>query len=45
MLAKSDYESMKETLYLLSNSKNAKKLDEAIRQDFNSEYEDVDLDS
>lgn len=43
MLPRSDYESLKETLYLLSSSKNATKLEESIGQDLKGEYEKVDI--
>jgi len=45
MIARDDYESLIETLHLLSNTKNAKKLLEALEQDRKGEYEKVNLDS
>jgi len=44
MIQRSDYESLQETLYLLSNPYNAKHLNESIKQDQSGEYEHVDLD-
>ena len=43
MIAKDDYDSLLETLHLLSNTKNANKLYESINQDKNGEYEDIKL--
>ena len=45
MIPKSDYDSLKETLYLLSNPNNAKHLNVSIKQDQKGEYESVNLDS
>jgi antitoxin YefM len=45
MIPKSDYDSLKETLYLLSNPHNAKNLNDSIEQDQEGEYESIDLDS
>ena len=43
MIAKDDYESMVETLHLLSSSKNAKRLEEALQEANNKEFVKVDL--
>jgi len=43
MVAKNDYDSLLETLYLLSSKENHKKLNESILQDSNLEYEEIDL--
>lgn len=43
MVAKNDYDSLLETLHLLSSKENHKKLNESILQDGNLEYEEIDL--
>jgi len=45
MVSRKNYESLIETLHLLSSSKNADKLYESINQDRNGEYESVTLES
>lgn len=44
LLSREDYESLIETLHLLSSNKNAKKLYESLEQDKKGEYVKVDLD-
>lgn len=44
LLPEEDYESIQETLYLLSNPVNADRIKEAIKQAEKEEFTDVDLD-
>jgi len=44
MMSEDDYNSMQETLYLLSNPNNAKRLYESIDQANNGDFVEVDLD-
>ena len=44
MMSQHDYESMQETLYLLSNPNNAKRLQDSINQAKNNEFTEVDWD-
>lgn len=44
MIAESDLNEMQETLYLLSNPKNAARLYESFKQAENGEFEDVTFD-
>jgi len=44
ILAEEDYNSIQETLYLLSNQANADRIRESMKQAANSEFIDVDLD-
>ena len=41
MISKHDYESMQETLYLLSNPNNAKRLKDSMDQAQNNEFVEV----
>ena len=43
MMARDDYESMIETLHLLSNTANANRLKEALQQDLDSDYVKIDI--
>ena len=43
MIARDDYESMVETLHLLSNTKNSNRLNEALQQDQDRNYKKVEL--
>jgi len=43
MVAKDDYDSLIETLHLLSNSANSKRLNQALEQDVRGEYVQVDI--
>ncbi len=43
MMARDDYESLIETLHLLSSSENSKRLRESLQQDEMGEYKKVDL--
>ena len=45
MMTESDYNSVQETLYLLSSRKNAERLDEAFGQAKRGEFVKVDLDA
>lgn len=43
IIDRNDYESLLETLHLLSTSANSNRLIESLQQDENKEYEEVDL--
>jgi antitoxin YefM len=43
MIARDDYESLIETLHLLSNATNSDRLNKALQQDQNDEYTKVEL--
>ena len=43
MVAKDDYDSLIETLHLLSNSANSRRLNQALEQDAKGEYVKVDF--
>ncbi|MES2677389.1 MAG: type II toxin-antitoxin system Phd/YefM family antitoxin [Pseudomonadota bacterium] len=43
MVARDDYESLVETLHLLSNAANAKRLNQALEQDAKGEYVKVEF--
>jgi antitoxin YefM len=43
MLSREDYDSMVETLHLLSSPKNAKRLKEALKEADNEEFVEVEL--
>lgn len=43
MIAKDDYDSMVETMHLLSSSKNARRLEEALKEAENKNFVKVDL--
>ncbi len=43
MIARDDYESLIETLHLLSNPANARRLNKALQQDCDGEYVKVDI--
>lgn len=43
IIARDDYESLIETLHLLSSAANANRLNESLQQDQNGEYEKVEL--
>jgi len=44
LIAESDFNAIQETLYLLSNPNNSKKLKESIQQAENEEFVDIDWD-
>ena len=44
MLTESDYKSMEETLYLLSNNSNVKCLEESFQQAKNNDFVEINLD-
>jgi len=44
LMSESDFNALQETLYLLSNPRNAKKLKESIKQAQDGEFVDVDWD-
>ncbi len=43
MIARDDYESMVETLHLLSNTANSSRLNEALEQDKSGQYQKVEF--
>ena len=43
MIARDDYDSLVETLHLLSNTVNSSRLNESLQQDINGEYQKVKI--
>jgi antitoxin YefM len=43
MIARDDYDSLVETLHLLSNTVNSSRLNESLQQDINGEYKKVKI--